>query len=527
MPQSNIQTDRLKSQPVFFRFKTRFYIAFLSLFAIFAAAAGFHLFQIASAQTFVKTAPDSSPFFRVGERLTYNISFNKYDNAAYAEIYAVSRGKLGERDAVELRGKIKTINLVSSIFYTLNEGRTTFASPETNLPLYIRKTENTGILPKEIIYNYLVNPTAANDLLTLIYQIRNANGVGNFTFQEAEKTYSISLLNGAPPERVKTDAGDFETSVSTAQSQFFTDAGITNFRINFTTDEARVPVLIRFKTAKGDFRAALASRSIIEPETPIEPTPTPILIPAPQKTPKPAATATPYIDNQPLLAELPFALGETLEYQVSTVGGKYFGNVTLRAIERKLFENQDSLLLNAAASLTQAGNPLFNLNDSIRAQVNPDSLAPLQTELKSTGSFSPYNQIAKFDQKNGFVVFNGASRAEVPIRTHSLLSLVYAIRSFNLKPSKDPKNPVNDTRVAVFVGTQAYVFTLRPFEADIITLKGEKVSAQLISISTGNPAIDQLNPRLWLGTDEKRLPLRLNIGTYQADLISETNLTPR
>ncbi len=86
--------------------------------------------------------------------------------------------------------------------------------------------------------------------------------------------------------------------------------------------------------------------------------------------------------------------------------------------------------------------------------------------------------------------YNNAKGVEVPVGTHSLLSLAYAIRSFNLKPSKDASNPVNDTRVAVFLDTKAYVFTLRPSNADIINLQGEKVSAQLISISTGNPAID-------------------------------------
>ncbi len=94
----------------------------------------------------------------------------------------------------------------------------------------------------------------------------------------------------------------------------------------------------------------------------------------------------------------------------------------------------------------------------------------------------------------------------------------------NLKPSKDADNPVNDTRVAVFWDAQTYVFTLRPAVADIITLKGEKISAQMVSISTGNPQLDQLNLRIWLGNDQSRLPLRFSIGSYQADLVSEKTL---
>lgn len=524
MFESNAQNIKSKNQTIFSGSKSRLLFSTAFVFFVFAFAS-FHVFRNASAQQ--ETALKSQPnYFRVGERLSYNISFDRYDNAAYAEIYSVSRGKLGERNAVELRAKIKTVDFVSSAFYALDEARTTFASPETNLPLYVRKTTNTSVTPKEIVYNYLVNPSSANDLLTLVYQIRNAGGAGNFTFQEDEKSYSISLQNTVG-ERVRTDAGEFDTLVATAQSQYFTDKGITNFSINFSQDEARVPVLIRFKTAKGNFRAALASRQLIEPETAVEPTPAIVVAPAPQKTPKPVATPTPYIENQALSAELPFALGETLEYQISTVGGKYFGNVQLQAKERKQFAGLDSLHLAATVTETQAGNPLFNLNDSIRAQVNPDTLEPQQIELKFSGANAQYNQTARFDQKNGGVSFNGANSAFTPVGTHSLLSLAYAVRAFNLKPSKDQTNPVNDTRVAVFLGSQAYVFTLRPSSGEIINLKGEKIPAQLISISTGNAAFDQLGLRLWLGTDEKRLPLRLAIGNYQADLISETKVAPK
>ncbi len=518
----NIQILKQRKQLNFFNANLRlFSFIFLSFF-VFSTA--FLISQSTAAQNIATQTTQQTPF-RIGERLTYNVSFEKFGNAAYAEMYVVSRGKLGEKDAVELHSKIKTVDFVSSAFYAVDEERTTFASAQTGLPLYIRKTSNAGVLPRETIFNYLVNPTAANDLLTFIYQARSAGGVGIFTFQENEQTYSVNLQNTIG-ERVKTDAGDFETSVSTVQSPYFTERQITDLRVNFSADELRIPVLIRFKTPKGEFRAELASVQMIEPETNIRPTPTPLQPLLPQKTPTPRPTPTPYIDNQPLSSNLPFALGETLEYQVSMTG-KYFGNVALQVKERKQFAGNDSLLLTATTTLTERGNPLFNLNDAVRSQVNPETLAPQQIELKSTGFFSQYNQTAQFDQRNGFVTFNGANRQAIPVGTHSLLSLAYAIRSFNLKPSKDPNNPVNDTRVAVFVDSQPYVFTLRPSSGEIINLKGEKLAAQLVTITTGNPGIDQLGARVWLSTDEKRLPLRFIIGNYQADLISETNISPK
>ncbi len=502
----------------------RFYIRFLKSFAVSLGLCSLILFSVFGglAQNVAKPPTLPPTPFRIGERLTYNISFEKFNNAAFAEIFVVSRGKLGDKNAVELRSKIKTTDIVSAAFYLLDETRTTFASAESGLPLYVRKTSNIGISPKETIGNFLASPTANFDLLTLIYGARTFGGIGTFSLQDDDKIYSVSFQNTVG-ETVKTDAGEFDTTVSTVNSQYFTELGITNLRVNFSVDAARIPVLIRFKTAKGEFRAEIASIQITEPIPNIEPTPTPIQTPKPDSPPIPIQTPTPYIENEPLLLDLPFVLGETLEYQVS-MSGKNIGNVVLQAKERKQFFGQDSLLLTATATTAEPGNVIFKLNDGIKAQVNPDSLAPQQIEFKFSGTFSANNQTTLFDQKNGFASNNGGNPIEVPVGTHSILSLAYAIRSFNLKPSKDLNNPVNDTRVAVLVGEQAYVFTLRPANAEIINLKGEKISALLISITTGNPQIDQLNLKLWLGTDEKRLPLRLAIGNYQADFISETKI---
>lgn len=461
--------------------------------------------------------------FRINERITYNVSFGRRANAAYAEIYVVSRGKIGERDAVELRSKIKTLDLTSAAFYLLDESRTTFAAAETGLPLYVVRTESEGVTPKETIDNYLINPTTNYDLLTVLYQARNSGGSGTFPLQEGDKTYSVSFQPGGN-EKVTTDAGEFETTVSSVQSDFFTQNGILDLKINFSTDERRVPALIRFRTAKGEFRAAVASIQMIEPEIELE-TVTP-QAPRPGPTPKPVPTPTPYIDNQPLLPELSFVLGETLEYKI-TSGGQPIGTITLRARERK-FTGQDSLLLTAEVSaVTGQGISLFRAGDFVKTLVNPDTLAPHQIDIRFTGVFSSLNQSAVFDPRTGAIMYGGANRIEAPVNTHSILSLLYAIRSFNLKPSKNPSNPVNDTRVAVFWDNRPYIFTLRPSDADIINLQGQKMSAQLISINTGNPQFDAIGLKIWLSNEKSRVPLRLAAGNYQADLISEAVIPPK
>lgn len=468
-------------------------------------------------------APPPTPF-RVNERITYSVSFGKRPNAAYAEIYAVSRGRLGDRDAVELRSKFKTLDFTNAAFYMLDESRVTFAAADTGLPLYVVRTQTEGVTPKETVDNYLQAPTSNYDLLTLLYQVRTTGGTGSYNLQEGDKTYTVSFQTGGN-EKVKTDAGEFETVVSSVQSEFFTEHGMQDVKINFSADETRIPVLVRFRTAKGDFRATVASIQMVEPEViPEVAIPVP---PRPSATPKPVPTPTPYIDNQPLLSELSFVLGETLEYRISS-GGQPIGTMVLRAKERKMNLGQDSLRLEAeVTAATGQGMGLFSAGDTVRSFVNPETLSPQQIDIRFTGAFSSINQTASFDQRSGTVTYAGVNRLEVPVGTHSILSFIYALRSFNLKPSRNAANPVNDTRVAVFWDKKPLIFTLRPSEADIITLQGKKVSGQLITINTGNPQLDILGLKVWLSNDKSRAPLRFVAGPYQADLVSESVVIPK
>jgi Protein of unknown function (DUF3108). len=293
--------------------------------------------------------------FKIGERLTYNVSFERYNNVAYAETYVASRGKIDGKDAVELHSRIKTLGFVSAAFYLLDESRTVFASPVTGMPMYVETTSNGGLLPKQNISNNLASPAASFDLLTLIYQMRSVGGVGTFAFSENGKTYSVALQSSGA-EKVKTDAGEFDTTVSTATSDYFTELGIKDLKINFVNDDRHTPAVFRFATAKGNFRAVLASSTITEPQVAeADLAQTPVPIPQPIITPRPSPTPVPYVDNEPLSEELPFALGETLDYKI-TISGSPSGSARLQAKERTQFQGIDSLLLTAEITGVNRGN---------------------------------------------------------------------------------------------------------------------------------------------------------------------------
>jgi hypothetical protein len=469
----------------------------------------------ASARSALQTSP-----FRIGEKLTYQVSFGKFANAGFAELQVVSRGKMSGKRVVELRSRIKTLEFVSATFFQLDEARTVYADPDTGLPLYIVKTANDGPLPKETISNYLSQPTQSFDLLTVIYKARENGGNGTYPLFENDQSYTATFV-AAGAERIKTDAGEFDTVISTVTSDFLAVNGIKELKINFSVDEAKVPVLIRFKTAKGEVKAHLASIALPEPEA--TPTPATVATRMPTPTPRQTPTPDPYVDNQPLASELGFQVGEQLEYQVSS-GGKPVGTIVLAAQERKQFEKQDSLLLTATVTGVEQGSRAFNLGDSAKVQVDPETLAPKWMESRFPLSPPGLNQTVTFDPRTGRIKF-GTTTVDAPIGTHTPLSVIYAMRSFNLKPSKNLSNPVNDTRVAVFWESRPYIFTLRPSNPAEIVVNGEKVPAQLISVSTGNPGnpqLEALQMKVWLSTEE-RVPVRFSFGTFQADLISRTS----
>jgi hypothetical protein len=106
---------------------------------LFFVSAALLVDRSAGAQTAEKPLNSPPGLFRIGEKLTYNVSFERFNNAGYAEIAVVSRGKLGDREAVELQSKFRTNELVSAAFYLFDESRTTFAAAESGFPLYIRK----------------------------------------------------------------------------------------------------------------------------------------------------------------------------------------------------------------------------------------------------------------------------------------------------------------------------------------------------------------------------------------------------
>ncbi|HEY2846570.1 MAG TPA: DUF3108 domain-containing protein, partial [Pyrinomonadaceae bacterium] len=213
-----------------------------------------------------------------GEKLTYHISFDNIENAGFAELQVASAGKLDGRDVIEIRSKLKTLDLVSAAFFLIDQSRTTFVAPDTGLPVYITKTYANGPLPKDATLNYIRAPAFGYDFGSLIYRARMNGGVGTYPLYEEGKLYNVTFTpDGA--EHLRVDAGEFDTIATQVTSEFLTAHGLTDTVINFSTDGAHVPVRMTFKLHKGIFRITLSSMD--RPET------VPVFVPVPTDSPKP------------------------------------------------------------------------------------------------------------------------------------------------------------------------------------------------------------------------------------------------
>jgi hypothetical protein len=457
----------------------------------------------------VAAQSETTSFPRVGERLTYNISFDKFPNVAFAETYVASRGRIGGKEAIEIQSKLKTLNFLTMDHLTADTIRTTYVSPTDGTPVYVRNTDSSIGAPIETVTNY-ADKGGSFDLISLLFKIRASGGAGSFTMFENDKTYNVSFHTmGA--ETVKSDAGDFLANIVEVKSEYLTDNGFLGLKISLAGEGTPIPVQFRLKTRKGELRGVIASIQLAAPEA----TPSPSAVPTqtPRPTPRPTTTPVAYVNDQPLVG-MPFTLGENLVYTV-TSGPRNIGSVTLSVKERKLVREKDNVLLTATVTNTTGGE-LFRTGNGFRSNVSPETLSPDDLEMKFDGPLAAFSQSARFDQSRSVVTIGG-QRVDVPVGTHNILSLIYAMRLYNLNLSKI--NPIKDTRVAVFWQGRAHVFTLRPLDPQEITIGGQKLSAQQINVSTGNQQLDALSLKVWLSNDERRLPLRFSIGNYRLELV--------
>ena len=458
--------------------------------------------------------------YRVGERLTYNVSFSNFPDAAHVEVEVMSRGMHFGREAVQLRAHVETNGVINVALFAINNDYMTYVDPATGLPFRTEESARDAIRSADSVQDF--SQPAGNeaippkqrgfpgtyDFLSAFYRARAlplaSGAVYDLTVRGQGVDYHAEL-KVVGRDNIRTNVGSFPTIVTEVK---VSGSPLKNLKVYFSDDERHVPVLITARVRSGDLKAELAGSELIKlPDEATVRTPAPVVA-----TPAPMPTTTP-----PALSEnLPFKIGEQLNYQVFIGSNNTpMGLATFQVRGRQRYFDRDGVLLNVTAQTTGAAAALFVARDQIDSYVDPKALLPFRTVMNLVEGRRRLNQTLTVNQEQGVATSENGTRIEMPVGTHDYVSFFYVLRTFNFAVKKKQA-------LAVLVENKPKTLFLEAQERASIQLGNRTVPAIALSITTDDPQPDKYQLRLWISDDRQRLPLRLTcmtkLGPLRADL---------
>ena len=457
--------------------------------------------------------------YKVGEKLTYNISYSSFPSAAHAEFEIVARGTFYGRDALQLRAHVETSGVVNVALFAINNDYMTYIDPETGLPFRSQESARDAMTSAEASHDF--TQPAGNeaippkmralggtfDLLSAFYRARAlplADGAEYDLMVRGEGFDYQVELKVVGRQSVRTNIGSFDTIVTEVKS----NSRIKNVKVYFTVDERHVPVLFTGRINSGELRAELASSEMLAPP-PVKAAATPPV------TPNPVSAANP-TPPAPANSDWPFPLNEQLNYQVFVgPGTTAMGTVNFQVKGRSRYFDRDGIFLTVTAQTTNAAARVFVARDQIDSYVEPKGLLPYRTVMKLVEGKRQLNQTVTTNQESGLALIENGPRVEVPVGTHDYLSFFYALRTFNLAIGKRNGIPV-------LVENKPKTLFVTALKREQIGLGMRVIPSIALSITTDDPEPDKFQLRLWVSDDQRRLPLRFaavtQLGPVRADL---------
>jgi hypothetical protein len=492
-------------------------------------------------------APASPAPYRVGERLGYSVSFSNFTSAAHAETYVAGRGRYFDREGVELRAHVETVGVVSAALLKFNSYYFAFVDPGTGHAYRTHAQAADATPPAEIQDAALLRPldltsvqtpasaapaSAAPDLISTLFRLRTlslAPGARlEFTTEYAGVRYEAELrVEGR--ETVNTPAGSFNTLAARLRVRNNDAADDLRLRVNFSDDERRVPVLLTARLPSGEVRIALASDEIVVPVATEQLAAAPALDPLPTPTtpdpanpdarprPTPARPApTPAAVPSAVPGDLPFAVGEQLNFNFFLGNSPLpVGTASFQVRARARYFNRDGIQFSATMATNQALDRLFAVRDQITSYVDSATLLPFRSEMQIQEGSHRLRGVITLDQERGGAVAYDGTRLEIPAGTYDLVSILYAMRSFDLAPPKR-------NAVVLLLNKRPRLLFITSVARETINVGGQNISAFQLALTTDDAQGDRLALRLWVGADRRRLPLRLTattpLGPVRADL---------
>jgi hypothetical protein len=191
------------------------------------------------------------------------------------------------------------------------------------------------------------------------------------------------------------------------------------------------------------------------------------------------------------------------------------GTASYQVRARNNYAGRDGLWLSAAMTTTNALQQLFPVNDRIETYVDAKTLLPFRSQLQVREGNHRLQGVVTLDQERGAAIVTDGSSIEIPVGTYDLVSVIYALRSFDLTPPKR-------NAVSILINKRPRTLFITSVKRETIEIEGKRIPAFQLALTTDEAQGDRLQLRLWVGADRRRLPLRLTattpLGPVRADL---------
>jgi hypothetical protein len=487
---------------------------------------------IAQEKPEVTSAPFNPAAYRVGERLTYNVSFAQFTSAGHVELFVAGRGRYFDRDGIQLRAHVETSGAVNAALLAINNDYTTYVDAATGLPYRSQQVVRDAGRTVEASSDY--NQPAGTqaippklhagefpgtfELLSAVYRLRAmplSEGVSYSTTVRNESQDYQANVRVTGRALIKTNVGSFNALVARVDIK---NAPLSNVRVYLSEDEWHVPVLLTAKLREGEMRAELAASELSAPAAPSA-TASPSPVSPNTNNPNTTTTSTTTTTSSPPL-NLPFKVGEQLNYAVYLgTSDQPVGSISFGVTARGRYFNRDGLLFTVTAQTSGAGARAYFVNDKILSYVDPETLLPFRTEMNLAEGTWRTTRGYTVDQDRGAVTTDARQRVEIPVGTHDLISLVYAIRTFDLSPPKR-------NAISILAIDQTRTLFITSQRRETLEIGGQQIPSFLLTLTSDDGTADRLQLRMWVGDDSRHLPLRIAAMTPLGPVRADLNIKP-
>jgi hypothetical protein len=269
---------------------------------------------------------------------------------------------------------------------------------------------------------------------------------------------------------------------------------------------------------------ALAQTPAARPAQPRTPPPSTATKPPAQKVPPaPAPAARPRAERA-----VPFAVGETLTYDVAWANYVTAGYATLAVREKKPSYGSVAYYITAEGQPVSLLQKLYSLYYKADTLLDAYTLLPQRSSVYSnengrermkTTLIDQAKHAAKYEVRTATVVNRTLT---VPAYTQDLLSAVYVMRSIQLNAGAKMTIPVTDSgkviKVQVTVGQRETIRTPAG------TVPAWRVEPRVLGADATSAGAQSL--ALWISDDARRLPVKLAaevaVGTFTFTLREAT-----